>query len=149
MFASVQMSEVEPAKSLLMSATQGFASAHPLPYSGGHLRLEFGYATVTEIAELYRALAVTCVQRQVTRVLIVAGDDEPAGERALRNALTMMVLAGVPRGFRLALVAAMPRVADTYRHTPRDFTAAGIATRLFDNEADAAHWLDGNLPALR
>ena len=132
-----------------MSATQGFASAHPLPYNGGHLRLEFGYATVTKIAELYRALAVTCVERQVTRVLIVAGDDEPAGERALRNALTMMVLAGVPRGFRLALVAAVPRVADTYRNTPRDFTAAGIGTRLFDNEADAAHWLDGNVPALR
>ena len=126
-----------------MSATQRFASVRALPYSGGHLRLEFGYATVTEIAELYRALAVTCVERQITRVLIVAGDDEPAGERALRNALTMMVLAGVPRGFRLALVAAVPRVADTYRNTPRDFTAAGIGTRLFDSEADAAHWLDG------
>lgn len=132
-----------------MSATQGFASAHPLPYADGHLRLEFGYVTVTEIAELYRALAVTCVERQITRVLILIGDDEPAGERALRNALTMMVLAGVPRGFRLALVAAVPRVADTYRNTPRDFTAAGIRTRLFDHEADAAHWLDGNLPALR
>lgn len=132
-----------------MSTTQGFASAPPLPYSGGHLRLEFGYVTVTEIAVLYRALAVTCVQQQITRVLIVAGDDEPAGERALRNALTMMVLAGVPRGFRLALVAAVPRVANTYRNTPRDFTAAGIGTRLFDNEADATSWLDGNLPASR
>lgn len=132
-----------------MSATQGFASAHRLHDTGGHLRLEFGYATVTEIAELYRALAVTCVERQITRVLIVIGDDEPAGERALRNALTMMVLAGVPRGSRLALVAAVPRVANTYRNTPRDFTAAGIGTRLFDNEADAAHWLDGHLPALR
>src|SRR5687768_9995504 len=114
-----------------MSATQGFASAHPLAYTGGHLRLEFGNVTVREIADLYRALAVTCVERQIRRVLIVIGDDEPAGERALRNALTMMVLAGVPRGFRLALVAAMPRVADTYRNTPttRQTRRTGLRAR--------------------
>jgi hypothetical protein len=57
--------------------------------------------------------------------------------RALREAMTLMVLAGIPDGFRLALVAALPRPAQTYRNT------------LFENEADAARWLDGNVPALR
>jgi hypothetical protein len=121
----------------------GFASPriHPLRDTAGLLRIEFGYVTVTEIGELYRALAVTCVERQITRVLVIAGDDEPAGERALRNALTMMILAGIPEGLRLALVATSPRVAQTYRHAERDFSAAGIATRLFENEVDAAQWL--------
>lgn len=126
-----------------MSANLGSAFARRLDESAGHLRVEFGYVTVSEIAELYRALAVTCVERQLARVLIVAGDDEPEGERALRDALTIMVLAGIPKEFRLALVAALPRVAQTYALTQRDFNAAGIKTRVFENEADAVWWLEG------
>ena len=132
-----------------MSASLGSASANGLCYAAGLLRVEFGYATVTEISELYRALAVACVQQQITRVLIVAGDDEPAGEHALRDALTMVVLAGIPDGFRLALVPALPRVAQTYGNTPRDFNAAGIKTRLFENEEEAVRWLDGGSEATR
>ena len=127
-----------------MSARLASPSANPLRETSGLLRIEFGYVTVTELGELYRALAVTCVERQIARVLVIAGDDEPAGERALRNALTMMILAGIPDGLRLALVAALPRVAQTYRHAERDFSAAGIATRLFKNEGDAAQWLVEN-----
>ena len=123
-----------------MSAYLGLAPAR-FNEGSGHLRVEFGYVTVTEIAELYRALAVTCVEKQVTRVLIVAGDDEPEGERALRDALTIMVLAGLPEDFRLALVAPLPRVARTYAATQRDFIAAGITTRVFETEQDAARWL--------
>lgn len=125
-----------------MSARLASPHINPLRDTAGLLRMEFGYLTVTEIGELYRALAVTCLERQITRVLVIAGDDEPAGERALRNALTMMILAGIPDGLRLALVATSRRVARTYRHAERDFTAAGIATRVFENEEDAARWLD-------
>lgn len=129
--------------SFFMSANLGSEFARRLDESAGHLRVEFGYVTVSQIAELYRALAVTCVERQLARVLVVAGDDEPEGERALRDALTMMVLAGIPREFRLALVAALPRVAQTYALTQRDFNAAGIKTRVFESEADAVRWLEG------
>ena len=124
-----------------MSAYLGPAPAR-INQSPGQLRVEFGYVTVSEIAELYRALAVACVERQTTRVLIVAGDDEPEGERALRDALTIMVLAGLPEDFRLALVATLPRVAHTYGNAERDFNAAGINTRLFETEQEAARWLD-------
>lgn len=109
----------------------------------GHLRIEFGYVTVTELAELFRALAVTCVQRQANRLLVIAGDDEPTGERALRDALTIMILAGIPPDMRLAMVPGSPKVAQTYRHAERDFSAAGITTRLFDTEEDAVRWLEG------
>lgn len=126
-----------------MSARLESSFTHGLVQAPGYVRVEFGYVTVTEISELFRALAVTCVHRQVRRVLIVAGDHEPAGERSLRDALTTMVLAGIPDDFRLALVTALPKTAQTYRNSQRDFNAAGITTRLFDNEDEALSWLEG------
>ena len=143
MFVSAQNAASRSCYNCLMSARFAPPPADPLRHTSGPLRIEFGYVTVTEIGELYRALAVTCVERQIARVLVIAGDDEPAGERALRNALTMMILAGIPDGFRLALVPALPRAAHTYRNAQRDFTAAGITTRLFESEQDAVRWLDG------
>ena len=130
-----------------MSAPLGSSLTHGLVEAPGYVRVEFGYVTVTEISALFRTLAVTCVERQVPRVLIVAGDDEPAGERSLRDALTMMILAGIPDGFRLALVIKLPGTAQTYRNTQRDFNAAGITTRLFDNEDDALLWLETGDPS--
>ena len=125
-----------------MSARLGSTSTCGLVETPGYVRVAFGYITVNELSELFRALAVTCVNKQTSRVLIVAGDHEPAGERALRDALTTMILAGIPRGFRLAVVAVSPAAAQTYRNSQRDFTAAGVATRLFDNEDDALAWLE-------
>jgi hypothetical protein len=107
-----------------------------------YLRAELTYATVNENAELFRALAVTCVERQISRVLVAAGDDDPANERALRDALAMMVLAGLAEGFRLAVVAASPRVAYAYRNFQRRASAAGAETRTFDREDDAVRWLE-------
>ena len=106
-----------------------------------YLRVEFGYGTVSEIAETYRAVAVSCIEQQIARVMVVVGDPDPAGERSLRDAATMMVLAGIAPGFRLALVAAAPRVMQTYHNAPRDLTAAGVSTRLFESEEEAAGWL--------
>jgi hypothetical protein len=125
-----------------MSAALGRPVAHRLSQTPAYLRAEFTYGTITENAELFRALAVTCVERQISRVLVAAGDHEPANERALRDALTIMVLAGLAEGFRLAIVAAAPRVAYTYRHFQRDVSAAGVATRLFESEDDAVRWLE-------
>ena len=112
-----------------------------LAQTPAYLKAEFGYGTATQIAELLRTLAVTCIQKQSARVLVVAGDDDRAGEHALRNALITMILAGIPDDFRLALVAAAPRVKHVYRDAQRDFTAAGATTRLFDTEEEAARWL--------
>ena len=123
-----------------MSARLGSTSVREMP---GLLKAELGYCTMTEIGELYRSLAVTCVEKQTPRVLIVAGDDDPAGERALRDALTVMVLAGLPAHFRLAVVVALPRAAPIYGNTERDLNAAGIPTRLFEKEEEALLWLAG------
>jgi hypothetical protein len=125
-----------------MSAILGWTGCGQLRETSAYLVAEFGFGTAIEIAELYRALAVACVQKQSRRVLIVAGDDDPAGERALREALTMMLLAGIPSDFKLALVATSERVAVTYRNAQRDLCAAGATTRLFDNEQNATRWLE-------
>ena len=113
----------------------GFAQAR------GHIRAEFGFGTTNEIGAIFRSLAVECIQTQANRVLLVAGDDDPANERSLRDALTTMVLAGIPPDFRLGVLATSARVAEAYRHIERDATAVGLATRVFDSEEDALAWL--------
>ncbi len=125
-----------------MSASLQLPIQQRLIQTPGYLRAEFTFGTVTENAELFRALAVTCVERQISRVLISAGDDDPANERALRDALTMMVLAGLDPAFKLAVVAAVPRVANAYRTFERDVSAAGVTTRLFESEDEAVRWLE-------
>ncbi len=121
----------------------GQASELPLRETPGCLVLEFGRMTPHELGELYRAFAVLCIEKQFRRALILAGDDDRAGDRALRVAVTMMLLAGIPRDFRLALVTASAEVAATYHAAPSDICAAGVAARLFDSRQDATHWLEG------
>ena len=131
-----------PATLEAMSAYLGPPPGQQLTVTGaGCLRAEFGRGTTTEIDELFRELAVMCVQKQYRRVLVVARDDGPAGESALRDALTVMVLAGIPSDFRLAVVAPSDRLEFAYRNTQRDLCAAGITTRVFEREDDARLWL--------
>jgi hypothetical protein len=106
-----------------------------------YLRVEFGYGTVGETAELFRDMAVTCLQNNLERALIIAADDDLAHERSLRDALTVMVLAEISRDFRLALVIDTPRVALAYVNFQRDVSAVGIATRVFETEEAATFWL--------
>lgn len=106
-----------------------------------YLRVEFGYSTVGDTAELFRTMAVTCLQHNLERALIIAGDDDLAHERSLRDALTVMVLAEISRDFRLALVIDNPRVAHAYGNFQRDVSAVGIATRVFETEEAATYWL--------
>jgi len=119
------------------------AVAFHLRETSGCLVLEFGPTTPHELGELYRAFAVLCIERQFRQAMILAGDADRSGERALRVAVTMMLLAGIPRDFRLGLVAASPEVAAAYRAAPGDLCAAGVAARLFDSERNAARWLEG------
>ena len=126
-----------------MSAASGPSPVRQLTLTAaGSLRAEFCSGTVTEIEDLFRELAVTCVQKQYRRVLVVAGDDDPAGESALRDALTVMVLAGIPPDFKLALVAPSDRVEFSYRNAQRDLCAAGVLTRVFESEDEARRWLE-------
>ena len=111
----------------------------------GHLIVEPGRATPTEIGAIYRDLAVFCIEKQIRRVLVKPGDDDdPASERSLRNALTTMVLAGLPPEFRIALVAGTGRIAARYHSTERDLCMAGVNAKIFETEDNATLWLNGS-----
>jgi hypothetical protein len=109
----------------------------------GYLVVEPALNGSAELEAVYRAFAVLCVKNQVSRALVKAADGNPEGERALRDAFTTMLLAGIPSGFKLALLAGKPGVEARYRNTQRDLTLAGIETRLFDTEEKAVGWLEG------
>jgi hypothetical protein len=109
----------------------------------GHLIVESGRGTATEVAAIFRDLAVFCIEKQIRRVLVKPGDDDPVGERCLRNALTTMVLAGLPAEFRIALVAESARVVARYRNTERDLCTAGVDAKIFETQNAATRWLDG------
>ena len=108
----------------------------------GLLLVEAPPHSASEVAAIYRDFAVLCIEKQIRRVLVKPGDDDFAGERALRTALTTMVLAGLPSEFKLALVAENSRVAARYRDTERDLSMAGVQAKMFDTEDAAACWLD-------
>jgi len=107
----------------------------------GYLRVEFNYGTANEISAIYRALAVRCIGTDVKRVLVKPGDADPAGERALRDAFTMMLLAGLPFGFKIALVINRPGVEARYRVCVRDLCLANVNAAGFSDENDAVRWL--------
>jgi hypothetical protein len=48
----------------------------------GHLVVDCGRVTATEVGAIYRDLAVLCIEKQIRRVVVRPGDDDPAGERA-------------------------------------------------------------------
>jgi hypothetical protein len=108
--------------------------------SDGYLRVDVGNGAA-EVQEIYRALAAACLEQQVTRVLVRAGSDDPVSEHALREAVTTLLLAGMPPDFKLALVADSPRIEARYRNAERDLCLANVNTKIFDDESKAARWL--------
>jgi hypothetical protein len=90
---------------------------------------------------LLQEFALRCIEGRSAAALVEIADDDAVGERLFRNVLTVMMLVGLPAGFRLALVAANARAEARYQTTQRDLLAAGMNVRLFKSEDDAVHWL--------
>ncbi|SRR5258706_6668418 len=118
------------------------ASQHDgLQQVDGQVIVDAGRVTEFEVEKIYRQFAVLCIDKQVRRVLVRPGDADPAAERALRVALTSMVLAGLPSGFKLALVVASAHIEARYRDTERDLRMAGVETKIFPTDDGASRWL--------
>ena len=107
----------------------------------GYLLVEAGSTNGAEVADVFRSFAVRCLQKQITRVLVRVADSDAVGERALRDSFTVMLLAGIPEGFRIALVAATPSIRSRYRDTHSDLALAGVEARLCESEEEATQWL--------
>lgn len=90
----------------------------------------------------YQAVAAECIRQQASQVLVVGRSVADAFVHlAGRDALRSLALAGVPRGFRLALVAATPDLIAIYDSAVLEAGRLGIAARRFTSEDDAVCWL--------
>jgi hypothetical protein len=147
-----QSTATSSGSSIRPACDQGLAMAHAtsngfIKQANGCLLVEPGLSPDTEVQAIFRDLAVYCIEKQIRRVLVKPGDDDYVGERALRVALTTMILAGLPAEFRLALVAESARIATRYHYTERDLCTAGVDAKMFDSEAGATRWLEEQRPA--
>src|SRR3989442_1541992 len=80
-----------------------------------YLRAVVGPGLAPQVQECYRTLVNECLQRRSARVLLVGRSQFDAFYHlALRDALRSMALAGLPPGFRLALVAETPDLIAVY-----------------------------------
>lgn len=101
-----------------------------------------GPGLADEVQECYRALVNECLQRKCIRALILGRAQLDAfSHLALRDALRAMSVAGLPAGFRLALIAETPDLIAVYDAAVVEATRRGIEARRFLTKADAERWL--------
>lgn len=111
----------------------------------GWLRVSIGPALADEVQECYRAAAMECLRGQCERVLVVGSAKfDAVAHLAGRDALRSLALAGVPAGFRLALVALSANLVRVYDDAVREATRLGLEARRFGAEAEAERWLAGS-----
>ena len=93
---------------------------------------------------MYRAFATFCLENQVTRALLKAGDNDPNGHYRLRDALaSMSQLADIPPEFKLALIPSTQAIEAIYREAQGHLRAAGFNAWVFASENEAVAWLEG------
>jgi hypothetical protein len=109
----------------------------------GWLRVSVGPGLADEVQECYRAAAMECLRNRCERVLVLGvATFDPTAHLAGRDALRSLALAGVPGGFRLALVALTPDLIAVYDAAVLEAERLGIDVRRFMVEEDAERWLE-------
>jgi hypothetical protein len=108
----------------------------------GFIRACVGPGLADEVQECYRAFAHQCLQRHCTRALIQGRAHFDAFYHlALRDALRSMSVAGLPAGFRIALVAETPDLIAVYDAAVLEAGRCGIEARRCSALPDAERWL--------
>ena len=108
------------------------------------MRVDFAGCNSAELSDLYRAFASMCVDRNVTRALLKAGDNDPKGHYRLRDALASMAQAAdIPPEFKLALIPSTQAIEAIYREAQGHLRAAGFNAWVFATENEAVDWLEG------
>jgi hypothetical protein len=117
---------------------------------GGYVRVDFNGCNVAELSELYCCFATFCLDNNVTRALLKAGDNDPNGHYRLRDALhSMAQRAQIPPEFKLALIPSSRPIEAIYREAQRHLRAAGLNAWVFAEEEEAVDWLEGRALAGR
>ena len=108
----------------------------------GYMRVLVGSGLAQQVQECYRTFVNECLQRGCSRALILGTARYDAFYHlALRDALRSMAVAGLPSGFRLALVASTPDLIAVYDAALVEAGRCGIEARRFLDEAAALGWL--------
>lgn len=106
--------------------------------------MDFAGCNATELSELYREFASFCLDNNVTRALLKAGDNDPNGHYRLRDALASMAQAGeIPAEFKLALIPSTRAIEAIYREAQGHLRTAGFNAWVFADEDEAVDWLEG------
>lgn len=106
------------------------------------VRVSVGPGRASEIQKCYEEWACECVARQCPAALLVGtADGDPFAHLAARDAIGSIILAGVPAGFRLAVVARNAPLIAVYDAVVVAAQRRGIEARRFRDEAEARAWL--------
>ena len=109
----------------------------------GYVRIDFGGCNSAELAAVYQAFAALCLDQDVSRALLKAGDDYPSGHYALRDALSVMARrAAIRPDFKLALIPSTRPIEAVYREAQQHLRAAGFNAWVFGTETEAVDWLE-------
>jgi hypothetical protein len=107
-----------------------------------YIRGSVGPGLAEEVQECYRAFIHECLQRHCTRALILGRSKIDAFHHlALRDALRAMSVAGLPSGFRIALVAETPDLIAIYDAAVVEAARCAIDARRFLTAEEAERWL--------
>lgn len=95
-----------------------------------------------ELSASYQEFGLLCAQRKVRGALLRIGGEDADMHYALRDVLrTVVLVAGIPLHFRLAVVAATDPMARVYGNMRQELRALGCDARIFRTERQAEHWL--------
>lgn len=98
--------------------------------------------SAAEIQKCYADWALACLLGQFRRALLVGvGHGDAFSHLAARDAIAAMALAGVPAGFRVAVVALDAHLIAVYDTAVVEAGRRGIEARRFADEAQAVKWL--------
>jgi len=117
---------------------------NPINNETAYLALDCSRSFARELSARYGALAAQCVAQQSVRVLVSAthaAKGDPTDHLALRDAVTLMLMSGLPAGFRLALVADAPDLRRAFASLARDAQQLGMRAAVCADENDAFAWL--------
>lgn len=110
----------------------------------GWLRVSAGPGLADEIQACYRAAAMDCLRGHCERVLVLGfATFDPQAHLAGRDALRSLALAGMPQGFRLALVALSENLVGIFDDAVLEADRLGFDARRFPSEEEAKAWLRG------
>ena len=110
----------------------------------GFVQVDFSGCALPEMLALCTEFAALCVTARVRCALLQGGDEDMQRRLAVRDLLKMIVVVGMPRDFKLALVPGAPRTRAVYQKSEAELRGAGLDARFFESENLAAQWFGGS-----